>query len=141
MRSRFLKILPLIVLVAGAAIAVAMIMSRPETVRRAPESPAPLVRTITVEERFSRGDCNNDDQLNIADGIYLAGYLFVPGTPPPDCLEACNANDDATLNIADVQYIFSYLFSMGPPPPPPFPHCGSDPSLDSYLGCLSYSCP
>jgi RND family efflux transporter MFP subunit len=49
MNNRILKILPLIVLLVGASIAVAMIKSRPETVRRAPEALAPLVRTITVE--------------------------------------------------------------------------------------------
>jgi RND family efflux transporter MFP subunit len=49
MNSRTLKILPIVVLIVGSAAAVAMIKSRPETVRQTPETPAPLVRTLTVE--------------------------------------------------------------------------------------------
>jgi RND family efflux transporter MFP subunit len=49
MNSRVLKILPIVVLVLGALMAVIMVKSRPATVRRAPETAAPLVRTLSVE--------------------------------------------------------------------------------------------
>ena len=85
---------------------------------------------------FSRGDCNDDGQLNIADVIFLAGYLFTNGAPP-HCIEACDSNGDGTIDIADAISISAYLFQGGMAPAAPFPNC------DQILGadCANFNCP
>ncbi len=88
---------------------------------------------------FRRGDCNNDDTLDITDAIAALGILF-GGAGSPDCWDSCDANDDSTMNIADVVFTLGYLFGGGPPPPDPGPvNCGPDPTVDS-LDCVSYDC-
>jgi hypothetical protein len=85
-----------------------------------------------------RGNCNGlDAAVNIADAVYLLGYLF-PGTGAPNplgCRDACDANDDAALNIADAVTLLNSLFGPGIPLPPPNPStgCGIDPT--TQLGC------
>jgi hypothetical protein len=58
------------------------------------------------------GDANNDRSINIADAVFLLGYLF-SGAKAPDCKKAADANDDKSLNIADAVTILGYLFSGG----------------------------
>lgn len=92
---------------------------------------------------FIRGDCNEDGGFNIADTVYGLNALFVPGSPPPGCLEECDINDDGSFNIADMVYGLNALFvPASPSPSAPFPDCGSDPiapSLDCPTG--SAACP
>jgi len=89
---------------------------------------------------FSRGDCNGDGQFNIADPIFVLGYLFSNG-PAPGCEDACDANDDGQINIADAIRKLAALFSGGAPPPAPFPGCGPDPTPDA-ISCGAYpNCP
>lgn len=88
---------------------------------------------------FIRGDCNDDAQVNIADGIYLINDLF-QGGPDPVCDDACDANDDAGtkgggINLADATYIFNYRFLEGLPPPAPFPAAGIDGTTGDGVGC------
>lgn len=92
---------------------------------------------------FRRGDCNDDGSINIADPVWLLGFLFPAGTPNPlNCGDACDANDDEILNIADAVRILNALFGPTVPLPAPYPGCGSDPS-GTPLPCLTYgsSCP
>lgn len=97
-------------------------------------------------DQFMRGDCNNDNNFNIADAVTTLGFLFpAPGTPPPTlaCDDACDANDDGALNIADAVTKLGNLFPSGPPTPLPAPFmtCGVDPTMDGQ-GCAAYShCP
>lgn len=92
------------------------------------------------EPAYRRCNCNADASFNIADPIYLLGYLFASG-PVPSCSDACDCNDDGTLNIADAVSMLAVLFSGGAPPAPPFPGCGPDPSADA-LTCISFPpCP
>ena len=88
---------------------------------------------------FRRGDCNSDALGNIADAIFLLGYLFSLGTAP-SCASACDANDDGTLNIADAIFLLSWLFSMGTPPPAPLSVCGSDPTPDALTCVMQPGC-
>ncbi|MEM7166403.1 MAG: dockerin type I repeat-containing protein [Planctomycetota bacterium] len=74
---------------------------------------------------FSRGDCNGDASMDIADVIFLiGGYLAMPATGPPGlCAAACDINGDEGIDIADVSYGLNYLLLGGSMPPPPFPGC------------------
>lgn len=96
---------------------------------------------VSVEEAgFSRGDCNADDVLNVADGIFLGNYLLSNGTVP-DCIAACDVNSDGDADLADMISVFSYLFTSGTAPGDPFPGCGPDP-LITVLPCDSpAACP
>jgi glycosyltransferase involved in cell wall biosynthesis len=58
-----------------------------------PPSGAPPDKT-----RFKRGDANDDDLVNITDGIFVLNFLFLGG-PTPTCMEAAVANDDGQVNI------------------------------------------
>ena len=61
------------------------------------------------------GDANGDEEVTIADAVYLVNYLFNNG-PAPQPAEAGDANCDGEVAIADVVYIVNYLFRDGPPP-------------------------
>ncbi len=91
---------------------------------------------------FKRGDCNSDNSINIADPVFLLGWLFVAGSDRPECELACDVNDDETINVADAVYLLNALFVGGSPPvPPPNPDCGIDPSLTFDLDCENSPCP
>jgi len=91
-------------------------------------------------ESFSRGDANDDGNRNIADAIFVLGYLF-GGGPEPTCPDAADANDDGNLNIADAIAVLGHLFGGTGPLPAPFPDCGSDPSEDGMGKCVYTHCP
>lgn len=89
---------------------------------------------------FTRGECNGDGTLNIADGIFALGVLF-SGESPGTCIDACDANDDGSINIADPISTLGYVFGIAPLLPEPFPGCGPDASVDA-LDCATFSsCP
>ncbi len=69
------------------------------------------------------GDVNRDARINIADVIFLLGYLFANGDPPW-CLPLADINGDGINNIADPIHLLSYLFSSGEPPAEPAASCG-----------------
>lgn len=61
------------------------------------------------------GDANGDGAVNVADAVYLIGYIFKSG-PAPSPLEAGDTNCDGAVNIADAVYLITYIFKSGPPP-------------------------
>ncbi len=81
------------------------------------------------EERFIRGDVNEDANVNIADAVSLLAHLFA-GAPVPSCPDAADGNDDGRLNIADVIAILAHLFGGLGDLPDPFPDCGVDPNAE-----------
>lgn len=83
---------------------------------------------------FIRGDCNDDNQIDIADGVFLINFLFGDGADPI-CDDACDSNDDADLNVADSIYIWNYSLLDGPAPLAPFPTADIDPTPGDGLGC------
>lgn len=90
---------------------------------------------------FLRGDCNQDGNVDLADGIRLLGYLFSGSTPFIGCEDGCDGNDDGVLDISDVVRMVNYLFAGGLPLSAPFPACGGDPTADT-LGCYQApGCP
>jgi hypothetical protein len=93
-----------------------------------------------ILQAFRRGDGNMDGTVNIADVIFVLGYLKGQGTPPA-CLDTADANDDGSLDIADPIAILRFLFTDNSPLPEPFEACGVDPTVD-VLTCEFYSeCP
>lgn len=90
--------------------------------------------TVVNFNSFTRGDCNNDSTVNIADGIYGINFLF-QGGPDPTCDDACDSNDDGGIDAADCIYIFNYRFLEGPAPLAPFPGSDLDPTPGDGLGC------
>ncbi len=94
---------------------------------------------VSSVARLRRGDCNNDETVNIADAIALLGHLF-GGKPAPACVEACNGNDDTSLNIADAVKILGHLFAGAGPLPAPFPACGEDPTPSLTCGATQSGC-
>lgn len=101
-------------------------------------SPAATCSASVVAAGFVRGEVNGDGNVNLADAVALAVYLFESG-PTPACLDGGDFNDDGNLDIGDVTSGLLYIFSGGAAPAAPFPGCGSDPTPDS-LGCGT-TCP
>jgi len=65
----------------------------------------------------SRGDANNDGNIDMLDVTYIIDYCYKGGDPPtPDILMG-DASGNALVNILDVTYIVNYLYEGGPPPP------------------------
>lgn len=90
--------------------------------------------------QFIRGDANSDETVSTPDAVYILRYKFIPGSPPPSCMDAADADDNGNIDMPDAIYILKYKFIPGAsPPPPPFPNCGGDPTLDE-LGCQSHPC-
>ncbi|MGE3167229.1 MAG: LamG-like jellyroll fold domain-containing protein, partial [Planctomycetota bacterium] len=81
---------------------------------------ASTLEPVVAGPTLRRADCNVDGSLNIADAIFLLGYLFSGGASP-SCEDSCDANDDGQLNIADGIYVLTHLFANGAEPPAPFP--------------------
>ena len=84
------------------------------------------------------GDANADGKVNVADGVYIINFVFVPGAPPPqlvvNCGNANGSNDGGQykIGIADASFIINYVFVPGSPAPGP---C-SPPSFP--IGCCDF---
>lgn len=95
---------------------------------------------LNVISPFVRGDVDGDYLSNMSDAVYILRYKFVPGSPPPSCMDAADADDDGNIGMKDAAYILRFQFvPESPPPPPPFPECGVDPTEDE-LGCDWHPC-
>jgi hypothetical protein len=90
---------------------------------------------VTIVRGFRRGLINGDAHANLADVIFLLGYLFASGAEP-SCLKAADNNDDGKLDIADAVRLLGWLFRGAAPPLAPFGACGADPTADN-LSCES----
>ena len=62
-----------------------------------------------------RGNVNCDEQVSVADVVYLISYLF-RGGPSPHPLENGDVNCDGKVTVSDVLHLVNYLFKGGPPP-------------------------
>ena len=85
---------------------------------------------------FVRGDCNADQKVNIADGIWILNFMFQEG-PEGTCAEACDADDSGDLEMTDAIYVIQYQLLNGPAPVAPFPACGIETGAD----CDASACP
>ena len=89
---------------------------------------------------FVRGNANNDEKINIADGVAILFHQFDTTFEVP-CLDAADANDDGKVDVADAIWLFGYLFSGEAAPPAPFGTCGPDPTPDDLITCEFTNCP
>lgn len=64
---------------------------------------------------FIYGDANRDENIDVADAVYLINYVF-KGGPAPDPIEAGDANCDNDSNVADGVFLINYVFKGGPEP-------------------------
>ena len=80
---------------------------------------------------FRRGDCNDDDAVELSDAVCTLNFLFLGG-PAPGCLEVADVNGEDGVNIADPTYLLNFLFLGGPAPVAPFPDCGT---VDGEVDC------
>jgi hypothetical protein len=62
-----------------------------------------------------RGDANGDNDLNVADAVFMINYVFNFGAPPVP-VEAGDANCDGNSDVADAVYLINTVFNGGPPP-------------------------
>jgi hypothetical protein len=90
-----------------------------------------------VGSGFRRGYVNEDNKLDISDGIALLGILFL-GNPMASCQKTLDVNDDSRLDVSDGIFVFSFLFTGGKPPPAPLVSCGEDPTPDT-LTCVQFN--
>ena len=91
---------------------------------------------VTAEPEFTRGDCNSDLRVNIADAAAVLGQQF-QGLEV-GCLDACDGNNDGRVNLADTVYLLGFLFKSGDEPPAPYPGLGPDEDAageEDDLGC------
>ncbi len=79
---------------------------------------------------FTRGDGNDDGELDISDVIAILTYLFIGGNPP-NCEDAMDVDDDGELSITDAIYLLGFLFQGGTSIPPPGPGPGHDETPDN----------
>jgi|RhiMethySRZTD1v2_1073278.scaffolds.fasta_scaffold05799_4 hypothetical protein len=77
----------------------------------------PSVAATAQDVEFLRGDANSDQEVDIADPIFVLSYIF-NGGKAPRCTGPANANGDAYLDISDAIFVLSYLFSTSAPLPP-----------------------
>jgi hypothetical protein len=63
----------------------------------------------------SYGDVDGSGRFNIADVIYLIGYIFQGGPYPIDPFHG-DLDCDGDCNIGDVIYLLHYIFTSGPAP-------------------------
>lgn len=59
-------------------------------------------------------DSDPDDLVDISDLLYLADYMFYPGSPAPICMEEANVNGDENdiPDISDLLFLVDYMFSQ-----------------------------
>ena len=75
---------------------------------------------------FMTGDANFDEQVGLADVVYVINYLWKSGAPPYPPHSA-DVNCDQKTDIIDVVYLINFLFRGGPPP--------ADPNDDGIPDC------
>jgi hypothetical protein len=71
---------------------------------------------VLAFQTYICGDANNDETVNVSDATAIINYIFVPGSPEPDPLEAGDVNCDGTVNVTDAVCIINYIFVGGNAP-------------------------
>lgn len=84
---------------------------------------------------FIRGDCNDDERIDVSDAIKIFNYLFLDSEDTCVCKAATDSNGDAREDISDGIWMLNYLFSGGEAPPAPFPERGFSEESDSSDIC------
>lgn len=87
------------------------------TTSNAPSEVKDLARQVNKWTGWGRGDVNNDNVVNLADIVYLAGYVNFSGPGPIPFLHLGDVDaSGGNPNQADVTYLINYYFNCGPCP-------------------------
>jgi len=70
--------------------------------------------SLTVCIYVLRGDANRDEEVTIADVVYMVNYIFKSDFAP-DPLCVADVNCDGEVDVRDIVYLINYLFKDGPP--------------------------
>jgi len=89
-----------------------LLFCRSDAVTYTPRDNAPSCFHISYPEV---GDCNCDRVVDVADVVYLVGYLYRGGSPPP-ATAVGDTNCDGVVDIGDVVFLINYLYRGGEPP-------------------------
>ena len=96
-----------------------------------------VVEPVEPTGPFRRGECNDDGEIDISDGVCILQWLFLGG-PEPGCAAATDTNGDGDVDGADPVFLFNFLFAGGATPVSPYPACGlSELGADATLGCTA----
>jgi hypothetical protein len=98
------------------------------------------IRRAFLTTPFVRGDANVDQQVDIADAIWVVNELLRQGPRSP-CPRASDVNGDALYDLADAMFLIHWMFLSGPSIPRPYPACGTAPGpkeLDCAEGAVGY---
>ena len=103
-----------------------------------------VVSQNVSDQRFLRGDVNQDGQVSMLDANALLKYFYTLENEPP-CLESADVNNDGEVLLGDALQLISYVTYGLSQPAPPFPSCARDPDEaggEKDIGCISYqACP
>ncbi|MBI4600892.1 MAG: hypothetical protein HY721_02930 [Planctomycetes bacterium] len=81
---------------------------------------------------FTRGDANQNGEVDLSDAIFTLDYLSLGGVEPW-CMDALDADDDGEMILTDAIAVLGHLFLGQAAPPAPFPGAGPDPTSDGLL--------
>jgi len=70
---------------------------------------------LALRYSFINGDVNTDNNINLADIIFLVNYVFKGGLAPHP-LKVGDVNCDSSVVLPDIVYLVNYVFKGGPPP-------------------------
>jgi hypothetical protein len=79
------------------------------------------VNCVPFVSHFLRGDCRQDEHINLGDVITTFNLLFRGQSV--SCFDACDSNSDEEVTISDAVFTLNYLYSAGDQPLAPFPDC------------------
>jgi len=72
---------------------------------------------VCPENLRDPGDANGDGDINVADAVYLIGFVFKGGPDPvPYKIFSGDANNDALVNVGDAVFIIAFVFNGGQAP-------------------------
>ena len=92
------------------------------------------VLRVVADVGFFRGDVNNDNVIDLSDGVFTLNHLFL-GSDPLPCPDAADSDDTGSIDITDAVFLLNHLFLGGTPPPPPFLEKDRDPTPDALPPC------
>lgn len=71
---------------------------------------------VHLDFNYIPGDVNGDWDANVADAVYLIGYIFKGGIEPADPAWRADANADGMIDVGDAVYLIRFVFLGGPSP-------------------------
>jgi len=73
--------------------------------------------SIEIAAGYICGDADGNGIVEISDAVFLVTFVFVPGSPAPDPLEAGDVDCNEIIEVSDAVYLINYIFVPGSPEP------------------------